>query len=59
MNAKLTYKQLKDQLDELYDFAAENQELYHNPLMFEQMLNTYNAIDNFIFNAFHDEDEGR
>lgn len=55
MKIKLTYEEAKKKLDDMYDIIEET-DIHQKPRLFSEMLEKYNAIDNFLWEAFHDTD---
>lgn len=52
---KLTYQEAKKRLDELFD-VVEKTNIHQLPDLFHELLTTYNAMDNFLFDLFNDEE---
>lgn len=53
MQTRLTYNEAKKKLNDMYDII-EKTNIHQKPKLFAEMLRRYNAIDNFLWEAFHD-----
>lgn len=54
--AKITYEQAKSRLNDLFD-VVEQTNIHQLPELFHELLTTYNAMDNFLYDIFHDREE--
>jgi hypothetical protein len=55
MPTRLSYDEAKKKLDKMYDIIEETN-IHQKPKLFAEMLRRYNAIDNYLWEAFHDTD---
>lgn len=53
-DVKITYEEAKKRLSRLFD-VIEKTEMYKNPELFHEFLTTYNAVDNYLWEIFHNE----
>jgi len=57
MNEKtITYQEAKTRLNDLFD-VVEQTNIHQLPELFHELLTTYNAMDNFLYEIFHDSEE--
>lgn len=53
-NVKISYEEAKKKLDQLFD-VVEQTNIHQSPELFCELLKKYNAMDNFLWDIFHDE----
>lgn len=52
----ITYQEAKMKLNDLFD-VVERTNIHQLPELFHELLTTYNAMDNFLYDIFHDREE--
>lgn len=55
-DVKITYEEAKKRLDGLFD-VVERTNIHQLPELFHELLTTYNAMDNFLWDIFHEEED--